>query len=387
MAKLIQISNVTIAHPYKEAEQGSLFIEDGKIIDEKKAIGKEVTLIDGTEKGWIIVPGYIDMHIHGSAGCDVMDATQEALSGLASALPKEGTTSFLATTMTQQLDAISNALQNASSFQSTPQQADMLGVHLEGPFISPVRAGAQPIEHIIDPSITLFADWQKRSGNRIKLVTIAPEQPGGVEFVQAMKELGVIASIGHTNATVDEVNEAVKAGANHVTHLFNQMSPFHHRDPGSIGGAFLEEALAVEIIVDGIHSHPKAVELTYRIKGADHIILITDAMRAKGLQPGIYDLGGQQVHVSEKDARLHDGTLAGSILTMENAAKNMRAITGCSLREMVQMTSTNAATQLGLSNKGRIEFGKDADLTILDSDWTVQMTICRGEIAYRKELE
>jgi len=163
------------------------------------------------------------------------------------------------------------------------------------------------------------------------------------------------------------------------------MSPFHHREPGVVGAAFLEDSLQVEIIVDGIHSHPKAVELAYRQKGAGGIILITDAMRAKGLPPGTYDLGGQDVEVTHEDARLPDGTLAGSILTMENAAKNMKAMTNCTVAELVAMTSTNAANQLGLVNKGKIESGKDADLTIIDEDWTVQLTICRGNLAYSKE--
>lgn len=377
--------NMTIAHPDKESEQRDLFIQNGILVDEFESTGQQIVTLDGADKQWTVVPGFIDLHIHGSDGFDTMDATSEALHGLASALPREGTTSFLATTMTQEIAAISNALQNAALFESTAFQAEMIGVHLEGPFISPDRAGAQPVEHIIDPSILLFEEWQELSGNRIKLVTVASERPGGLEFIKKLRQLDVIPSIGHTDATVEEVADAVKAGANHVTHLFNQMSPFHHRKPGAIGGAFLEDSLVTEIIVDRIHSHPRSVELTYRLKGAKSIILITDAMRAKGLQPGVYDLGGQEVQVSDKDARLKDGTLAGSILTMENAAKNMRDITGCSLSEMVQMTSTNAATQLGLKRKGKISVGYDADLTILDKDWNVQLTICRGEIAYRKE--
>lgn len=261
----------------------------------------------------------------------------------------------------------------------------MLGVHLEGPFLSTIRAGAQPVEHMIAPSSELFNKWQEISGDRIKLVTMAPELENGLAFIEELTKGGVVASLGHTDATSDVVHSAVEAGASHITHLYNQMSPFHHREPGVVGAAFLEDSLQVEIIVDGIHSHPKAVELAYRQKGASGIILITDAMRAKGLPPGTYDLGGQDVEVTHKDARLPDGTLAGSILTMEHAAKNMKAITNCTVAELVAMTSTNAATQLGLDNKGKIESGKDADLTIIDEDWTVQLTICRGNLTYSKE--
>lgn len=386
MGKTLLISNITIADATNASMIGDIFIEDGKIKEVAASITAVAdTHIDATGKNWTVVPGYIDVHIHGSSSFDTMDATPEALNGLASALPREGTTSFLATTMTQSDDAISASLHNASLFTADETQAEMLGIHLEGPFLSTVRAGAQPVEHMIAPSVEHFNKWQEISGNRIKLVTMAPELESGIAFIEEVTTSGVVVSLGHTDATSDVVHSAVEAGANHITHLYNQMSPFHHREPGVVGAAFLEDSLQVEIIVDGIHSHPKSVELAYRQKGAGGIILITDAMRAKGLSPGIYDLGGQDVEVTHKDARLPDGTLAGSILTMENAAKNMKAITNCTVAELVAMTSTNAANQLGLVNKGKIESGKDADLTIIDEDWTVQLTICRGNLAYSKE--
>jgi N-acetylglucosamine-6-phosphate deacetylase len=385
MGKTLLISNITIADSIKESFIGDVFLEDGKIKEVAASIKNEADIhVNATGKGWILVPGFIDIHIHGASGFDVMDGTQKALNGLASALPREGTTSFLATTMTQTEDSIGNALKNASLFNADTTQAEMLGIHLEGPFISAKRAGAQPIEHIISPSISLFEKWQNLSGNRIKLVTVAPEVDHGLAFIEEVTANNVVASLGHTNATYEVVSEAVKAGATHVTHLYNQMSPFHHREPGVVGAALLEKPLTVELIVDFIHSAPKSVDLAYRQKGASGVILITDAMRAKGLAPGIYDLGGQDVEVTKNDARLVAGTLAGSILTMENAAKNMKAATDCTLSELVAMTSTNAATQLGLSNKGAIESGKDADLTIIDEDWNVQMTICNGNIAYTK---
>jgi N-acetylglucosamine-6-phosphate deacetylase len=385
MGKTLLISNITIADSVKESFIGDVFLEDGKIKEVAASIKNEADIhVNATGTGWILVPGFIDIHIHGASGFDVMDGTQEALNGLASALPREGTTSFLATTMTQTEDSIGIALKNASLFNADATQAEMLGIHLEGPFISAERAGAQPIEHIVPPSISLFEKWQELSGNRIKLVTVAPEVDHGLAFIEEVTANNVVASLGHTDATYEVVSEAVKVGATHVTHLYNQMSPFHHREPGVVGAALLQKPLTVELIVDFIHSAPNSVELAYRQKGAGGIILITDAMRAKGLAPGMYDLGGQDVAVTQNDARLADGTLAGSILTMENAAKNMKAATDCTLSELVAMTSTNAATQLGLSNKGAIESGKDADLTIIDEDWNVQMTICSGNIAYTK---
>lgn len=386
MNKSILISGITIADAVKESYVGDLLLKDGKISRAAEKLEAQADIhIDATGKNWTAFPGFIDIHIHGAAGHDAMDATPEALKGLAGVLPKEGTTSFLATTMTQSDEAISAALKNIRDFRIEDGQAEMLGVHLEGPFISDKRAGAQPIEHIAEPSYPLFQKWQKLSGNQIRLVTLAPETTNGLAFIKSLAEDGVIASIGHSDGTLEEVQAAVRAGASHVTHLYNQMSPFHHRNPGVVGAALTEKDLTVEVIADFIHSHPTSVELAFRQKGAERLILITDAMRAKGLAPGVYDLGGQDVQVTRKDARLADGTLAGSILTMDAAIRNVQSITGCSLNELVSMTSANAAKELGLTNKGSLQEGSDADVAILDDSFAVQLTICRGTIAYTKE--
>lgn len=386
MKKSILISGIAIADAAKESYVGDILLEGGKISRVAEKIEAQADVhIDATGKNWTAFPGFIDVHIHGAAGHDAMDATPEAVKGLAGVLPKEGTTSFLATTMTQSDEAISAALKNIRDFQMEDGQAEMLGVHLEGPFISDKRAGAQPIEHIAEPSYPLFQKWQKLSGNQIRLVTLAPETTNGLAFIKNLAEDGVIASIGHSDGTLEEVQAAVRAGASHVTHLYNQMSPFHHRNPGVVGASLTEKGLTVEVIADFIHSHPTSVELAFRQKGAERLILITDAMRAKGLAPGVYDLGGQDVQVTRKDARLADGTLAGSILTMDAAIRNVQSITGCSLNELVSMTSANAAKELGLSNKGSLQEGTDADVAILDDSFTVQLTICRGTIAYTKE--
>lgn len=386
MNKSILISGVTIADAIEESYIGDILLEDGKISRVAEKIDAQADVhIDATDKNWTAFPGFIDVHIHGAAGHDAMDATPAALNGVAGALPKEGTTSFLATTMTQSDEAISAAVKNIRDFQTQDGQAEMLGVHLEGPFISDKRAGAQPIEHIVEPSYPLFRKWQKLSGGQIRLVTLAPETTNGLTFIKSLTEDGVIASIGHSDGTLEEVQAAVRSGASHVTHLYNQMSPFHHRNPGVVGAALTETGLTVEVIADFIHSHPTSVELAFRQKGAERLILITDAMRAKGLAPGVYDLGGQDVQVTRKDARLADGTLAGSILTMDTAIRNIQSITGCSLNELVAMTSANAAKELGLASKGKLQAGTDADIAILDDSFTVQLTICRGTIAYTKE--
>ncbi|MDG5473946.1 N-acetylglucosamine-6-phosphate deacetylase [Jeotgalibacillus sp. ET6] len=368
--------------------KGDLFIENGKIIEISSSITREADqVIDASRHNWMVVPGFIDLHIHGAAGHDTMDATPDALRGIARALPKEGTTGFLATTMTQSPAAISDALSNADAFERENGEAELLGIHLEGPFLSPKRAGAQPVEFILSPSIEQFDQWMEESGEKIRLITMAPEQENGLTFVNHLRNKGVAVSIGHSDATFEQAIEAVEAGALQVTHLYNQMSPFHHREPGVVGAAFLEDKLSVEIIVDFVHSHKHAVKLAYQQKGSQSVILITDAMRAKGLPAGLYDLGGQQVIVSEKDARLQDGTLAGSILTMEEAVKNIAALTNCSMQELIAMSSANAAKQIGVyDRKGSIEVNKDADLVIMDEDLSIQLTLCRGEIAYKKEV-
>lgn len=388
MSRTLLLLNVTIVNHDQVPFVGDVLIENGRI----KKVGHVFTVvadrvIDGKGKGWILFPGYIDVHIHGSFGHDVMDAAEEALHQLGRSLVQEGVTGFLATTMTQSCFAIEKTLATIARFTSGIDEAELLGVHLEGPYISARRAGAQPIQYIRQPSILEFNRWQNLSGGRIKQITVAPEVKGGFDFVEALSKEEIIVSIGHSDATMEEVAKAVKVGVKQATHLFNQMRPFHHREPGVVGSVLIEKHVKVELIVDFVHSHPKAVELVYRLKGASGIILVTDAMRAKGLSYGAYELGGQTVSVTQKGAHLPDGTLAGSVLTMAIAVKNMQAVTNCSLQELVAMSSTNAAKQLNLKNKGYIAEGFDADLVVVDQQLTVQKTICRGKVVFEHRKE
>ena len=387
----ILIKNATIYLDDATLEDGYILI-DGETI---KEIGPahqapheadEILTLSPNE---VVLPGFIDMHIHGAGGSDAMDGTVEAVAHMAAFLPKEGTTSFLPTTMTQSPESIEQALGALHQFSQSdnvPGAADVIGIHLEGPFVNPSKAGAQPVQYIINPDAELFKKWYELSGKTIKQVTLAPEEPGGKELVELLNKEGIISSIGHTGATYQEAMEAISLGVSQATHLFNQMTGLHHRDIGAAGASLMNENIYAELIVDGIHVSPEMVELSLKLKGIDRTILITDAMRAKGLSDGKYDLGGQDVFVKGKEARLEDGALAGSILKMNDAVKNIITYTGCSLRDAVQMAAVNPAKQLNIyDKKGSIAAGKDADIVILDDDFQVRTTICRGKIAYRGE--
>lgn len=385
------IVNLTVYSENETFKDGYIKVVDGKIAEVgpfsqyKKDDTTEVIELSPSHQ---VIPGAIDVHIHGCANADAMDATSTALTTMAQTLPKEGTTSFLATTMTQSTEAIEEALRNAGEYMTNQKNnlAEVVGIHLEGPFIAPIRKGAQPLSHIIDPDVVLFKKWQEIAQNQIKLVTLAPEQPNGLELTAALKETGVVASIGHSDATYEQVDQAIQAGSSHITHLYNGMRGLHHREPGVLGAAYLRDELFVEIIVDGIHSRPEMVKLAYNQITSDRMILITDSLRAKWLKEGTYDLGGQPVNVNETTATLADGTLAGSILKMNDAIKNMIMYTDCTMEDIIKMTSANPAKQLNLfDRKGSITVGKDADLVILNEDLDVEMTFCRGKIAFTKE--
>ncbi|MGE1164659.1 N-acetylglucosamine-6-phosphate deacetylase [Peribacillus simplex] len=386
------IINDLIVHSENETyKNGYIKVVDGKIAEvgpvNQYKHDDDVKVIT-LSSDYQAIPGAIDIHIHGASNFDAMDATHEALSTMAETLPKEGTTSFLATTMTQTTEAIESALLNAGKYieNQSQEHAEIIGVHLEGPFISPVRKGAQPEEHIVDPDVTLFKRWQEMAENQIKLVTLAPEQPNGLDLAAHLKATGVVASIGHSDATYDQIDEAIQAGTTHVTHLYNGMRGLHHREPGVLGAAYLRDELYVELIADGIHCRPEMIKLAYNQITSERMILITDSLRAKWLEKGTYDLGGQPVYVNETKATLSDGTLAGSILKMNDAIKNTMEYTDCSMTDIIKMTAENPAKQLRIfDRKGSIQVGKDADLVILNDRLDVEMTFCRGNLAFKKE--
>ncbi|MGW7996577.1 N-acetylglucosamine-6-phosphate deacetylase [Staphylococcus xylosus] len=376
------IANGRIYTENETIEQGYILIENGKItqIAEGEYQG-DLTTID--VKGQHVLPGFIDIHMHGGYGEDAMDASFEGLKHLSESLLSEGTTSFLATTMTQSDENIIKALKNIVDYQEQQDSlnaASIVGIHLEGPFISEYKVGAQNPAYVQRPSVEKVQQFQEIANNQIKVMTFAPEVEGADETLSTLHDQ-INFSIGHTVATFDEVNEAVAQGAKHVTHLYNAGTPFEHRNPGLSGAAWLNDELSTESIVDGIHSHPASVKIAYKQKGNKRFFLITDAMRAKGMPDGEYDLGGQNVVVKGSEARLASGALAGSILKMNEGLKNLIAYTGAPLDDLWRVTSLNQAIALKIEeDKGSIAIGKDADIVVVDDDIQVLTTIKSGKV-------
>ncbi|MEB5648443.1 N-acetylglucosamine-6-phosphate deacetylase [Mammaliicoccus sciuri] len=362
-----------IDHGYIEVRNGCIHdIQEGEYTGTLQTIDA---------KGQHVLPGFIDIHIHGGYGQDAMDATPETLNLLSEKLLSEGTTSFLSTTMTQSTEAINAALENVANYKPIDdKRAEILGVHLEGPFISEHKVGAQNPAFVARPTVQKFKDFQDKANGAIKIVTIAPEVEGAEEVVKALHE-DVIFSAGHTVSDYDGIEKAVQNGLKHITHLYNAQTTFTHREPGVFGAALTDERLTTEVIVDGIHSHPAAVKLAYLAKGNENFCIITDAMRAKGMKDGKYDLGGQDVFVKNNEARLETGSLAGSILLMNKGLKNLMDFANIPLEEAWRTASLNQAIRLKVDDRiGSIKVGKQADLVIADSELNVLTTIKKGYI-------
>ncbi|KAB7704253.1 N-acetylglucosamine-6-phosphate deacetylase [Bacillus aerolatus] len=381
----ILIKNATIYAEEETIEKGYLYLTEGRIAGiftrEPEELPRHTQVIDG--ENLLALPGFIDGHIHGANGADVMDATETALETMASFLPGEGTTSFLATTITQAPESIEKALINLAAYQNKPGQAEVIGVHLEGPFVEKKRAGAQPQQYIIEPNLHLFERWQSLSGNQIKTVTLAPEHDPDGLFIKELAASGVNVSAGHTDTNFIGMKKAVSHGVRQATHLCNAMSGIHHRDIGVVGAALQLQELRGELISDGIHVSREMMQLIFEHMGSKRLIMITDSMRAKGLAPGNYELGGQPVTVTEDRAVLADGTLAGSILKMNEGAKQMLNLEGVAISDIIEMASMNPAKQIDIfDRKGSIAIGKDADVLLVDNEMNIEYTICRGIIAY-----
>ncbi len=359
----------------------TLVFENGKIsaIEPDSSTMSADTVIDA--RGMWVAPGLIDVHVHGGSGHDTMDATPEAIHGMARFFAEHGVTSYFPTTMTAPPDAIINAIENVARCPQPADGAQHLGVHVEGPYINTAFPGAQPSSDIRLPDPAEYRRWLE--SGVVKLITVAPEIKGAAELIELAVSQGIEFAAGHTGASYEEITEAADHGVRQATHTFNAMLGLHHRNPGTLGGVLTDDQIYAQIIGDGIHVHPAMVKLLVRAKGAKRTILITDSMRAAGLQDGLYTLGAQPITVTEGVARTASGALAGSTATLDAVLRNVIQFAGISLPEALAMGTATPAEAMGLTSKGRLVAGADADIILLDENLNVRMTIIGGRVIYR----
>lgn len=362
-------------------EKGNFFVDDKVVTFDEKIISIDEKFSNADEildaENNFVAPGFINIHIHGCNGYDAMDEDAAALEGMEKFLPSCGVTSFLPTTMTMSVDRIKHALKNIRSKVGKSFGAKVLGANLEGPFINPKFKGAQDEKFIRRADFEIFSEF----ADVIKIVTIAPEL-ADFNFIDDCRAENIIVSIGHSAATYEEAMTAIERGASHVTHLFNAQSGLHHRKPGIVGAALTSNAI-VELITDNVHVHPAAQKIVAKVKPRDEIILITDSLRACGIGDGLSELGGNKIFVNGNLATLEDGTIAGSVATINNVVKNFARNSGFNIAEVVELVTKNPARELNIYEKlGSIEIGKAADFVIFDENFNVKRTIVDGKILY-----
>lgn len=384
MADSLLFTNAELMTPDAHIPRGWLLTQEGKIAGFGWGDAPEnlnAAQIDAAGK--ILLPGFIDVHVHGGAGSEAMDGTHESLVAMAQFYAQHGVTSFLPTTWTEAGDVIQKALEEIAAAQGQqPNGATILGAHIEGPYLNPERCGAQSTTHIrqaASDEALAFLDT-----GCVKLIALAPEYAENHWLIRECVRRGITVSAAHTAATYVQMRAAVAMGVTQTTHTGNAMTGLHHREPGTLGAALTLRQLNCELICDNIHIHPAVQDVIYRCKGADHVILITDAVRGAGQPDGEYSIDERTVTIKDGIVRLPDGTLAGSTLTMERGLRNFLAATGEPLANVWQTSSLNAARAIGVSaQKGSLEVGKDADLVLVDSDINVQMTVAEGRVVYQ----
>lgn len=362
-------------------ENGSILIENGKIKEINPVNPIYTDIIDA--EGLYLSPGFINVHIHGAAGHDTMDGTYDAINEISKCIVQNGTTAFTPTTMTVSVDAIRKSMSaiKKAKIKGT-DGAIVLGAHLEGPFISGAAIGAQNPDFLQKPDIKTYMKMVGDCEDAVVSITVAPEVDGAKELIKELTSRGVVCSIGHTKATYEEAIEGIECGCSHSTHLFNAMTPFAHRDPGVVGAIF-DTNITTETITDGIHISYPSLRVAYKQKTTDKVLLVTDSMMACCMPDGMYSLGGQDVIVSDGAARLKNGSLAGSILTLDKAIYNVHKNTELPLHEIVKMASFNGAKLCKVDNrKGLIKEGYDADLVLFDENINIKTTIVNGNVVY-----
>ena len=362
------IKNLKIVTPNEVIPNGYL-VFDATIQEIGKGpyLGSEEA-IDGLGK--IAMPGFIDIHVHGSAGIDFMDAKEEDYAPVAESLYQEGVTTFLATTLTSDFASLERVCQTVA--KAKEKVPSLGGIHLEGPYISEKYKGAQNPEYIRNPDLNEWNSLQTAAKGSIRYITLAPELDGATEFIQELSQQGVTVSAGHSDATFEQIESAIDKGLRNITHTHNAMSPHHHRHPGIVTAAMYFDSLFTEVICDKVHVCPETLKTFYKIVGPDRFIAITDALKIKHTSIREFQLAGLDCIVKPDAAYLKSGPLAGSLLSMDQALRNLKEITHASLCDLAKMTSTNAARSIGLHQCGSLEKGKQADLVLLDENLYVQ---------------
>ena len=364
--------------PTTEIRDAGILIRDGVI----EAVGprQDMTLPSGATEisasGQTAIPGFIDVHIHGAGGHDVMEGTIEAMSTVAKTLARHGTTSFVATTVTASLEGIARYITQQCATLET--KAEVLGIHYEGPFINKARRGVHPAEWIQSPTAELLQRLLQAGAGNARILTIAPELLGAIPCMKAARDAGVVVAMGHTDATYEQARAGIAHGAHHAVHVYNAMRPFSHRDSGVIGAVLTSPEVTAELIADGVHVEEAAMRLLLQAKGAGCVILISDGLSATGMPDGKYMLGGFEVTVSGGVCRNAEGKLAGSTLTLDRALRNVVAL-GIPLQDAVRMLTANPAKLLGIEfKKGALRTGADADIVLLDENLQVSNVWARG---------
>lgn len=382
---MIAFTAQSLLTPRERLMHPLVFVEDGMVTEVRSRNSGEaphgVRIVDFGEA--TIAPAFIDLHIHGGAGHDVMRADADGLARFERSLASHGVGAYFPTTVTAPLDATLAALENlagtieAASSRDASNRAIPLGIHLEGPFISHARRGVHPPANLVPPTIAIFERFWQAARGHIAVMTIAPELDGAVEVIEQATRRGVCVSLGHTDANLEEARAGVSAGARHATHTFNAMRPLNHRDPGILGEVLTNARLSADIIADGIHLDPAIVQIFLKAKGMENAVLITDAISATDMPDGRYMLG--EIEVEVRDGKcLADGKLAGSVLTMDRAVRNIMQFAGWDLQQSVRLASENPARVTGLKSRGRIEAGARADFVVLNSAGKVMKTIIGG---------
>jgi N-acetylglucosamine-6-phosphate deacetylase len=375
----------TLYTPLRKVDDALVSVENGAVVKVASRSGSEAATNKAiTDFGdCVIVPGFFDIHIHGGVNCDVMRGTSDEMKKFETFLARHGVTSYFPTTVTASQDATLSALERLADRIEVAEKnsaggATPLGIHLEGPFLSHAKRGVHPTVDLVEPSVAAFDKlWQAARGH-VRMITIAPELNGAEEVIAEASKRGVCVSIGHSDATLEQARCGVKAGARHATHTFNAMRPLDHRAPGILGEVLTNNRLSADVIADGIHVDPTVVDLLFRAKGIENLVLITDAISATGMPDGRYQLGTLEVEL--KDGRCtRDGNLAGSALTMDRAVRNVMKFARLDLQQAVRAASMNPAKVVGIE-KGTIESGADADFVVLTQTGGVRATVVRGVV-------